>query len=186
MKELDKEQLLEVDRVLRLTGKYMYYRDILKEKGLIKEQFEVGEYYRLNDDNDVIVRRIEGDMGSRISKGKDILMTNTSLWTKMTPKEVEEALIKEAKKRGYRGDSNIEHHNDYEVINDFFYDEETNCLYIGVRCASNKEIFSNGIWTEIIPQEKKEEVIERIESANEYVIINKLNEIIDYMNAQNK
>ena len=146
-----------------------YLRDtFLKEKGLIKEEFEVGDYYMLNDENDVIVQRIDCSLGRRINKGKDIFMTQISLWTKLTPDQIKEALIKEFEKDGY-------HYVNYRFINGLL--QGTNAgLYVSAKTRW-KTLFNNGKWAEII--EDKEEKIQGLVDYLDGVIIelNRLNKL---------
>ena len=81
-----------------------------------------------------------------------------------TKEEVEEALIKEAKKRGFKKGVTIDKSNlDYPFkkiwiisSNHYFFDITDNTLMIG-----SDYIFNNGKWAEIIP-EAKEMTVEEI------------------------
>ena len=125
----------------------------LKEKGLIKEEFEVGEHYFLEDDTNFIRVYSGGNIGySLCGNYKETVMHKIQKWTKLTPKEVEEALIKEAKKRGFEQGVNIEGLEGTTCVTGslggnwilnklgYFVDNNSCCM------------FYNGKWAEIIEE----------------------------------
>jgi len=89
----------------------------------------------------------------------------TNSWTPATEKQVEEALIKEAKKRGFKRGAKFKGINRYGVSSDviwtetedfeLFTDQEGTILCGGGNC------FANGKWAEII-EETKELTVEQI------------------------
>lgn len=76
---------------------------------------------------------------------------NVNLWIEATPQEVEEALIKEAKRRGF----------DYD---DFVFEDLTNILWANydsdIEGKEEKAIFNNGKWADLIEVDKFAELKE--------------------------
>jgi len=152
MKPLDEEQLKAVYYAKDNIYKGKTFEELLKEEGLIKEEFEVGKYYWII--NGWICYQGEG----RISYGVHVKEWGTNLHktggcNPMTEKEVIDALIKEWEK------------NNHGFINYRFCNgllQGTNrCLDVSSR-TNWKTLFNSGKWAEIIP-EKKELTIEEIE-----------------------
>lgn len=82
-----------------------------------------------------------------------------------TPSEVEQALIAEAKKRGFK----VGFENTLNCVytyaikeNDYYYDESINELYVRQKNNTFSKIFSKGKWAEIIEETpiKEEDVID--------------------------
>tara|TARA_R110002167_G_scaffold174781_1_gene373720 strand:+ start:1453 stop:1968 length:516 start_codon:yes stop_codon:yes gene_type:complete len=166
MKELDKEQL-EAVKELRNWKTIEQFEGLLKQKGLLKEDFEVGKWYKsvygtiryFIDKNTVYGFSSRGIWTNEIhiDSGLD---DSTPEWTLATDKEVEEALIKEAKKRGFK-----------EGVKSTSV--KYGCTGKLSRCCSTKlcsdgsfmfqgqYIFENGKWATII-EEKKEIVVNGI------------------------
>jgi hypothetical protein len=72
-----------------------------------------------------------------------------------TDKEVSEALIAEAKRRGYKN-GNYECmavRNTLFVKDNFFFESSTGQLWMGIDGYAN-QVFANGVWAEIIEEEK--------------------------------
>ena len=114
-----------------------------------KVELEVGKWYKSNLGNLVFNN---GKFGSDETYGfgygdksyLDKMSFNIKItWQPATNQEVSDALINEAKKRGYEKRGNYK-----------YYD--TNCLYLAFYC-----IFDNGIWAEII--EPTFEYLEEVE-----------------------
>ena len=177
MKKLDEEQLESVmDYFTHPYGK-KGMTEHLKEKGLIKEEFEVGKWYKainsqalcfivsfpnrgIKDECEVYGFDISGDWIG----GENCYGSITNEFRKATDKEVEDALIKEAKKREFKegvkyislttGDNvliNFKEHDDF--AKDFY-----GSIYNNQLCACHGTIFMGGKWAEII-EEKKEIVV---------------------------
>jgi hypothetical protein len=79
--------------------------DELKSK-IGKPQFEIGKWYKINSDSKIVCCYKGVCDGYGIDSGYNwsdsLLMSDISLWTLATQKEVEEALTKEAVKRGFK------------------------------------------------------------------------------------
>jgi len=171
MKELDKEQLEAVRECWAGTMMEKTFLSNLKEKGLIKEEFEVGKWYKatnsqalcfivsfpnrgIKDECEVYGFDISGDWIG----GTNCYGSITNEFVKATDKEVEEALVKEAKKRGFKGNSKLkmfsEYDEQYEVSTEFFFSMDHNVLYMGNPCFSNRTIFKDGKWAEIVEEDQ--------------------------------
>jgi hypothetical protein len=78
--------------------------------------------------------------------------------------EVEQALIAEAERRGFKEGSRFKKLNKSKTIVDFCkngnlkYSEDVNTLYIDEGEGEGYNVFYNGIWAEIIEQPKQEEI----------------------------
>ena len=140
MKKLNKEQLEAVIDSFReyLNNGDVIFRDALKEKGLIEEEFEAGKWYKHCSGGFWFIQKsIEN--GQHIVYGFDADMEwieewevflNSSVLTKATDSEVSTALITEAKKRGFKEGVRVEGYN-YVVSGDFFYQKNHKSLYMG-------------------------------------------------------
>ena len=87
-------------------------------------------------------------------------------YRKAAPKEVEQALIQEAKKRGLVKGVYCNHEepvmDQHKPIKNYFYHERDNCLYGNIEHGGGANIFKNGIWAEIIqPKQMTKEEIEK-------------------------
>ena len=166
MKVLDKEQLEAVKSSWYGTINIDLFEEKLKEKGLIKEELEVGKWYKHSSNNifyctainkigkplgygiDGVGRWIKEDMGCINGwGGNGELATN---------KEVETALIKEAKRRGFKEGVKIKG-RDYTTTGDFFFSGGN--LFIGMQQFSNICILEDGVWATIIKEEPKKEIV---------------------------
>ena len=99
-------------------------------------------------------------------------MTIKSYWTLATPKEVEEALIKEGLKKYNKGDKFKQ--DDLGTIgifeeDSFSYSELDNSLY-----CNGTTLFYKGVWATKIVEEKKEDKIDNLTDI--------LNDAIDKLN----
>jgi len=140
--------------------------EFLEEKGLIGEQFEVGKWYMGDDGLIFHITNITqfrnsfggygfGDNGNWFNDKSDTIGVDDE--REATPQEVESALIKEAKKRGFKEGcvydatklGHIEQTNCSIQGNNFEWDENTLMI-------DRWEIFRDGKWAEIV-EEKKEE-----------------------------
>ena len=167
MKKLDKEQLEAVKSFFGISSDMMVTH--LKEKGLIKEEFEIDKWYRRGDD--FIYYTCEFmNYGIIDGQWRNDLYFSTAqeqLYIPATDKEVEEALIKEAKKRGFKegvkfngvdrvGINGVFKGSDC-VTGSYFrhntYPKENVLLTNGIA------IFSNGKWAEIVEQTPLEVII---------------------------
>ena len=193
-----KEEVVELfnefDKELPNTSKYKFItNNFLKEKGLIKEEFEVGKWYKSKNHN-ITACYVDEHNNYGVSFGvwKDAMILNYfEAWTLATDKEVEAALIKEAKKRGFKkgvnyisctlGDfkTNIEGGKEgvkYNCNNVMGRKDEVLCGkvifdydYNGLFCSSNGWIFEDGKWATII-EEPKEMTMAEVNKALGYEI----------------
>lgn len=113
-----------------------------EEKALLepKEELEVGKWYKgLNNSNQIIFKVDSSYNGVNygfFNKQWDEswYCSNPDEWLEATPQEVEDALVKEAKKRGYN-------------YMNYTYNAEENEL-CGIHGGSLEEVFVNGKWVE--------------------------------------
>ena len=129
------------------------YKEFLKEKGLIEPELEIGKWYHYG--TDLLVWN-GGDLTYGFSLGVDYL--NNAYFTvdnatPATDREVEEALIKEAKKRGFKEGVKFETLDGSEVTFEntkvferaiAFFNDHTE-MYENGGC-----FFKDGKWAEII------------------------------------
>ena len=94
--------------------------------------------------------------------------SDLALWRKATPQEVEEALICEAKKRGFKNGSykclSLPKYT-HKVKGVYFFDKENSRLLIGDTGnynGNNNVVFYNGKWAEIIPTITKQQAEEKL------------------------
>ena len=172
MKELDKEQLEAVKSFFLISSDLMVNH--LKEKGLIKEELKVGKWYISETGTIAFIDSCANgkyygyglnNLGDWINDGKNIFYMSYQKRI-ATRKEVEEALIKEAKKRGFKEGVRFEsafNGDDHIQRECLRFNVEDNTL---VECREGKIfgnfIFHNGKWATII-EEKKLTLEERIE-----------------------
>ena len=171
MKEFTKEEVVELTddllkhlRINKVSFAGNLITSFLKEKGLIEEEFEIDKWYRRGDD--FIYYTCEFmNYGIIDGQWRNDLYFSTAqeqLYISATDKEVEEALIKEAKKRGFKDGDWIVKNIDYEYYNseDSYY---PNSLQLGVVV-----LFQEGKWLEII-EEKIETPLEVIINGETYI-----------------
>jgi len=127
------------------------YKEFLKEKGLIEPELVIGKWY--NYGKDLLVWN-GGDLTYGFNQGVDYL--NGAYFTvddatPATDKEVSDALIKEAKKRGFKEGAKfscLSKLSKFKVGDVIEYWFEANMLWLG-----SYLIFDNGKWAEIIEDE---------------------------------
>ena len=156
------------------------FYDFLKEKGLIKEEFEVGRWYKLNGH-----LRCYSDKHNHYGfydsewDGRQSVLNYVNKWTLATDKEVETALIKEAKKR-FNVNNKIEYFigNSKEQtighLNKFIYHPSDDELLIRGGCKGTNSglvIYRKGKWATIIEEPKvKEMTMQEVNKALGYEI----------------
>lgn len=162
-----KEEVVELFAKFHKEKLSLYdFNPFLKEKGLIEEQFEDGWYrftgmntgkhsfYYINEDKtNYGISCINGWV-----ENLNLSIDHKNM-SKATPKEVEEALIKEAKKRGFKkGAKFIGLRGAVEIIcsyNPKLLVDTKDCLVCGEDYIFNYR--NDGKWAEIV-EEKKEEI----------------------------
>ncbi|NQY41967.1 MAG: hypothetical protein HRT87_01270 [Legionellales bacterium] len=189
---------------VRLEVATRYKKEFLKEKGLLKESFEVRELYAhrvhsglvLCTENDVYINGYGVNSNGRWS---DYVSFSKEWLVKANEEDkarFQEALIKEAKKRGFkegvRVDDSLLEESDGEISYDgsicgeFQYIESMDVL----ECSEgNGHIFQKGIWATIIeenPTKEETKAILNIASVNDYKMLEKMNEMIDCINSLKK
>lgn len=140
----------------------------LTEKGLIKDKLEIGKWYKsfIGGSTALVcyqkTKEFKRDVGYGINYAGnwscDIVMNEC---IEATKEEVEEALIKEAKKRGFKEGVTITELNlkSHEVINEGgFHFYGSNIMHKGSH--SGWCIFKDGKWAEILSSKKKMSVKE--------------------------
>lgn len=164
---------------------------------ILKPKFEVG-WLKLKEHN-VFCYTTDFKKGYGISHGDEwtdvIFIDDLNYWKQTTPKEVEEELIKEAEKRGFKEGVDIKHDgliNEYgnmavageRRINSLNFYYENNVLRL-----SEHIIYSNGKWAEIVKNKTIDEIaselnetfgrieIEKYLTENKQDIINALNNL---------
>jgi len=171
--KITKEQILHLSEVCNTTT--------LKElKQLFPEVFgselEVGMWYKscigtlafYSDNKENYGINAYGDWVDELilKSDWDIYAYKIWEWEKATPEEVEQALIKEAEKRGYK-DSFIYCIEGYigseslKLIGDYKYEKEKNRLIIEGG-DTLYTVFKDGVWAEIIPTITKQEAEEKL------------------------
>ena len=149
-----------------------------EEKALLdpKKELAIGKWYKTKSVTSIFfLTEIQGDY--RKNKGYGLLNNNEWFdnrnsacfmgrandldnFTEANPKEVEQALIEEAKRRYNVGDKLSKVRDDHADDNRFFeshsFGLENNCLYFDSTNGSNYSycIFDNGQWATIIKQDK--------------------------------
>lgn len=187
MKELTEEQLEAVKECFKSQWNIQGFESKLKEKGLIKEELEVGKWYKYSDSEGHLfcITKVETDgvevygfnsWGNWIDEG----MYSSKNLIPATDQEVNDALIKEAKNRGFKegvivDKSNLNHfvNNNPHVLHreysDLFEYRAAGKNYRDVLFCCGTCIFEDGKWAEII-EEKKERTIEQIEKELGYLV----------------
>ena len=172
MKTLDKEQLEAIKSFFGISSDLMV--EHLKQKGLIKEDFELGKWYKHSSGGYWFLKEITDE--DLIIYGFTCMMKwiNESLRDKSalrhlapaTDKEVETALIKEAKKRGFKeGMVNINCLlGGREWDDDCGYGFDFNGDYLELGAAT---IFKDGKWATIIEKEPLNEMNNVLDEAIE-------------------
>ena len=132
-----------------------------------KTELEVGKWYKLKDNPKILalydcfkhhrpyayIFNEKCDYEYRVEFS---LFELPTYWELATEEEVSEALINEAKKRGFNNIGDLKIKNTHGGIsNDFYYDYKSNTLQL-----DGAIIFNNGKWAEIIEQSEptKEEI----------------------------
>ncbi len=133
-----------------------------------KPHFEAGKWYKINSDSKIVCCYKGACDGYGIDSGYNwsdsLLMSEINLWSLATEKEVEEALTKEAVKRGFKEGVTIDKtnipmykNNSYKIWkatnNKFTYYKNFNILEIGNDC-----IFQQGTWATPIKTKTIEEL----------------------------
>jgi hypothetical protein len=129
-----------------------------------KKELEVGKWYTpCNENEGVALLYCENpenkhscgygfDFKGNWTRTYSIIASDHVTYRKATPQEVKDALICEAKKRGYKDGVSFKSavSNFVDICNgNFIYNAELNKLYSNGTC-----VFSNGIWATIIQPEK--------------------------------
>tara|TARA_R110002096_G_scaffold382312_1_gene576203 strand:+ start:5050 stop:5589 length:540 start_codon:yes stop_codon:yes gene_type:complete len=169
MKKIDKEQLEVIKEGWGGETTEADFLAFLKEKGLLEEEFEIG-WYDVSDDKVQCLVYYDGQDKGMTRCGILNNVWNDGVWSyskkalerdgarKATDKEVEGALIEEAKRRGFNGVCKIVDYS-YTTPNCFYYKSEFNSLFMGERDKSpNIAVFSDGKWAEIIEGQPKKEI----------------------------
>jgi len=125
-------------------------RILVLDPNFFKKDLEVGKWYKHTKYKNTICFKIS-NVGYGTWEGKwskEVMIVDTSNWILATNQEVEYALIKEAKKRGYKKgnyicltNKKVELYAGYLVS----YNNHNNNLWIENGC-----VFQNGEWAEII------------------------------------
>ena len=136
-----------------------------------ENKLEVGKWYKLKDNPKILalydcfkhhrpyayIFNEKGDYEYRVEFS---LFELPTYWELATEEEVREALINEAKKRGFNNIGNLKIKNTggsisngfVTITNDFYYDYKVNTLRL-----DGVIIFNNGVWAEIIEEPKETE-----------------------------
>lgn len=131
-----------------------------------KPKFEVGKWYKYSDSKIHLVcfRDVEKFIGFGICNTG---WCNDNTWTSRdlvlaTPKEVEEHLIAEAKKRGFKEGvvgippSTIKQKDlvDNFCKKTFYYNSGSDILFAASDCDGGLPVYCKGVWAEIIKEDK--------------------------------
>lgn len=149
-------------------------------------KFEVGKWYKLTENYTETLKKgevyqmikFQSDSKSCIIldhvafgiEGRNYLAPYKDILIEATPKEVEEALIKEAKKRGLKEGSRIKDLQTGKIKTLKFKELSfySDMLCDGYGCA----IFENGKWAEIVKTKTIDEIARDLSALSEYGIIN--------------
>ena len=177
MRKLDEEQLESVIKAFREAASTLGFRSALKRRGLINPKFVVGKWYKSSEGELFCVTSLNFDdkpLGYGFYLDKEWLDNDNKYWnsygcSEATNKEVEEALIKEAKERGFKEGvrfRSLASAADGVMDESFILFEGSfggqNSLessFMGT--IINAVLFKDGVWATII-EEKKELVIDGI------------------------
>lgn len=161
--EITKEQILELSKSVRNY-------DDLKQwfPEAFKIELEVGEWYKHVEIKNSLVFKISelgyGWFNGIYKENEFWSIEDYNLWIEATPKEVETALINEAKKRGFEVGTcflDIEHEG-YEVCSDEIkICDSCECLSLQFG-EGNGLIYYKGKWAKIIQTITKEEAEKKL------------------------
>ena len=174
MKELNDKQLDAVTFAYKNSIHDMGFYKSMKSLGLIKEEFEVGKWYKGSSDIIGFYESRYGNygIGYKGEWSNDVTMDDFIFWTPATDKEVETALIKEAKKLIVKGVVKCLHEctniSSIYDVEDFNWDGR--CLRVDTEdgCCC---IFDKGKWATIIEEPKvKEMTMQEVNKALGYEI----------------
>jgi len=175
------EEYLEWKVKGQYYGKMSHPNFFLKEKGLIKDNLEVGKWYWLDNDKCFLYFytsksvtygfNIAGRWSDTLSECDKISGNEIEA----TKEEVEEALIKEAKKRGFKEGVVV-----YSLLrvrkikvdrfHSFGMSGNSLVRYGGIDGDGMTIIFKDGKWAEIVEEEAKERTIEQLQKELGYKI----------------
>ena len=170
--ELTQEQ---IDRLAEKKHAKKLLQEFVPEA--FKTELEVGRWYRLKDNPGILAlydcfkhhrpyAYIFNENGNYEYRVEFSLFELPTYWELATEEEVREALINEAKKRGFNNIGNLKIKNTFggisngfvTITNDFYYDYKGNTLRL-----DGAVIFNNGVWAEIIEEtEPTKEEINRV------------------------
>ena len=127
-----------------------------------KPKLEIGAWYK-DDGWLVCFTKIKGEKhsyfgvncGEWVNDGEDIININYETFTKATNKEVEEALINEAKKRGFKEGNYKSLLSGDRGFKGWYFCEQDNSLYTNLDGEGGDVVFKNGKWATIIDQPTK-------------------------------
>jgi len=164
---------------------------------ILKPKFEVGKWYKLTENyagtlkKGEVYQMINFQADSKICiildhvafgiNGRNYLAPYKDMLIEATPKEVEEALIKEAEKRYKIGDKIKSLDNyDFHIIGGFefdFYQTENDMTIVSDESEwnekpSNPTIFKNGKWAEIVKTKTIDEIARDLSALSKNGIIN--------------
>lgn len=144
------------EKINQLEAAFKAQIDELRKE--VKPKFEVGKWYTYNDSSHIFnITEIKNDKIYGYGYSPISGWTNVTEWydskriIPATDKEVEEALIKEAERRGFKRGVKIKNEiGTWNICGDrHFFVYEKNKLDFGYEC----NIFNNGFWAEIIKDE---------------------------------
>tara|TARA_R110000803_G_scaffold131141_8_gene198451 strand:+ start:567 stop:1109 length:543 start_codon:yes stop_codon:yes gene_type:complete len=147
-------------------------------KLFVKQELEVGKWYKETDKNKLLIcitdcKNIHGYGFTRTGEfTKDFYREGDAyMFTPATDQEVEQALIKEAKKRGFKkGAYMVQNKEEYPDQQEPILIENNKFEFItGDFCVFGWDIFLNGKWATII-EDKKEMTVCDIEKALGYSV----------------
>jgi len=158
---------------MKLTKKFIKENAGMTLKEAFPEAFEtvleVGKWYKyINTETLVFVEDVKKQKGYGFYDGNYEYSHNnwafhlTDIWIPATPQEIQDALEKEAVRRGYMDSAIVKPLWETPLYswniqeNQVRFEEKSNAFYFG--CC----IFKDGIWAQIIPTITKQEAEERL------------------------
>jgi len=167
MKVLTSEQLEAVLNEWDINHSYNSFRDGLKEKGLIKEEFEAGKWYKADYDDNIIINfqgKGEHSYGINTEGEWTNFFWGCQLWSEIpllaTDKEVETALIKEGDKYIGKTLTSLYCSNKDKVVVGKFHSYDSEGLWYSSKDVDwgNILLMQNGKWATIIEEPKVKEM----------------------------
>jgi len=163
MKKYTKEEVVKLFKEHYERQDYCFHnlKPFLEEFELIKEEFEVGKWYKAEYDNNILINfqgKDSDSYGINCESEWTTYFGGGQLWYEdpkpATDKEVKEALIKEWEKENVK-------FNTYRFVNGLLQGSQ-NVIQPRSSLTDWKTLFCNGKWAEILEEKKEEDFIVKV------------------------